>query len=220
MKKLLSFFTHNGACRRVAGCCVLGIVLVSLCASQGLSAPRSKNATQPEEKKLPKISASEKKKFEAFADPSMPKAPSPLMKRPQHDKVAEKPIFLATAVEFSGGKETKAPSPHRAPLPGASNVLPEYGDNAPKEIAMKYRMHNGTSAKFVVNQQDESSPLFTPLDKSSGKVASTGVGLDVEVEKNMKVLLGAERKTVEGAGMSSGAPSSSQGASVGFSLSF
>lgn len=219
MNTFLSLFTQNGAGRRAAGCCVLGLVLVLLCAGQGHSAPRSKNATKPVEKKLLKISASEKKKFSAFADPTMPTAPSPLMKRPQHDKAAEKPLFLATAVEFSGGKNTKAPSPHRAPLPGAANVLPEYGEDAPKEVAMKYKMHNGTSAKFVVNQQDESSPLFTPLDTKSGKVASTGVGLDVEVEKNMKILLGAERKTVEGAGMNSGS-SSSQGASVGVSLSF
>lgn len=219
MNTLLLLLTHNGACRRVAGCCVLGIVLVTLCAGPAFSAPASKNATKTEEKTLPKISASEKKKFRAFADPTMPTAPSPLMKRPQHDKAAEKPIFLATAVEFSGRNEKQPPSPHRFPLPGAKNLLAEYGDDAPKEVAMKYKMHNGTSAKFVVNQQDENSPLFTPLDKSSGKVASTGVGLDVEVEKNMKVLLGAEHKTVEG-GMGSGTPSSSQGASVGFSLSF
>ena len=108
-------------------------------------------------------------------------------------------------------------APRRAPLPGARNTLSHIDGLPPPEVSMRYKMQNGTTARFLVNPQDQNSPIYAPV-RPGENVGGAGVYLDMDVRKNLQFQVGGEyRELDDNPGRT---PGDSAGASMGFKLNF
>ena len=108
-------------------------------------------------------------------------------------------------------------APRRAALPGARNTLSHIDGLPPPEVSMRYKMQNGTTARVMVNPQDQNSPIYVPV-RPGENVGGAGVYLDMDVRKDLQFQVGGEyRELDDNPGRTSG---DSAGASMGFKLNF
>lgn len=128
---------------------------------------------------------------------------------------------LAGNENISFSAERKLPAEgvaaRRAPLPGARDTMSQFDGPPPPEVAMRYQMRNGTSARLAVNPQDPSSPIYAPV-LPGRNMDSAGVYLDMELRKDLQLQLGGEYRDLDAD--SGGRPEKSTGASMGFKLNF
>ena len=133
---------------------------------------------------------------------------------------ASKPSADNEKITFNAERKLPAEgiAPRRAPLPGNSSTLSQFDGPPPPEVAMRYKMRNGTSARMLVNPQDQNSPIYTPA-KPGEDVGGAGVYLDMDVDKNLQFQMGGEYRDLdaETGGRSS---TDAAGASMGFKLRF
>lgn len=131
--------------------------------------------------------------------------------------------------ELAGGKLTFSGSipdhpndrlkPQRAPLPGNAQSMSREEPASAPEMSVSYKVADDTAARLTLNQQDETSPNYTPITKENSLV-STGVYVDLDVQDNLQLQMGGEVRSVEVDGPGDSRDSRETGASVGLRWSF
>ena len=131
---------------------------------------------------------------------------------------ASSPTTPQGKISFEGGKEEQDNfiGPRRTALPGGKNTLSQMDTDSPQEMAIRYKMDKQSTARLAINQQDKTSPLYSPIEEAD-TIAATGMYIDVNVKKDLQFQMGAEVRNHEGATESS---TNSQGASVGLRWAF
>ena len=104
------------------------------------------------------------------------------------------------------------------PLPGGRHTLSHEESAAAPEMSMSLKMNDTASARFALNPQDESSPLYSPLMKDNG-LSATGLYFDLDMGEGMQLQLGGEVRSVGSESLNS-SEEESAGASVGLRWSF
>ncbi|MDR2076831.1 MAG: hypothetical protein LBP61_07900 [Desulfovibrio sp.] len=127
----------------------------------------------------------------------------------------------AGRVELSGSVPSHPESRmdvERSPLPGGRHTLSSEESGTTPEMSMSVKMSPKASARFALNPQDESSPLYSPHAKGND-FAATGVYLDLEMREGVQLQLGGEVRSAGSDSLGS-ADNDAAGASVGLRWSF
>lgn len=109
--------------------------------------------------------------------------------------------------------------PQRAPLPGNAQSMSREEPASAPEMSVSYKVAEDTAARVTLNQQDETSPNYTPITKENSLV-STGVYVDLDVRENLQFQMGGEVRSIESDGPGTQHDSRETGASVGLRWNF
>jgi hypothetical protein len=107
----------------------------------------------------------------------------------------------------------------RTPLPGGRHTLSREESGTAPEMSMSVKMSRASAARFVLNPQDDTSPIYSPIVKESG-LAATGIYLDLDVAEGVQVQFGGEVRSFSSESGDSTEEGDSAGASVGLRWNF
>lgn len=180
------------------------------------------------------VSSSMKYKLPAGTQNSSPKYPfgkksakphvDPTLQKKIHKvtSVREKGVALEQPVTFHGRPDSPQKdtdlTPRRTTFPGKSYTLSQMDEETPSQLHMHYAVDENTSAHVAVNEQDISSPTYTPIKRDEGLNAA-GMYMNWRVQEHMKVKVGGEVRTHETVS-DDAADQSSAGARVGLEWNF
>lgn len=122
---------------------------------------------------------------------------------------------------FSGnsaaGRQDDRLLPRRTAFSGGQHTMSQIDNDTPPEMSMTYKMNQSARTRVTVNPQDETSPLYRPVERDH-TLNSAGVYMNIDVQPNLQLQVGGEYCELND--VDSAREESARGASVGLKWDF
>lgn len=117
------------------------------------------------------------------------------------------------------GQQNNRLIPRRSAFSGGQHTMATIDANPPPEVSMTYKMNENASTRVTVNPQDQTSPLYRPVEQD-GTINSAGVYMNIDMQPNLQLQVGGEYCEVNENNINSSKEEASRGAAVGLKWSF
>ncbi|MDL2216400.1 hypothetical protein LJB81_01540 [Desulfovibrio sp. OttesenSCG-928-M14] len=108
-------------------------------------------------------------------------------------------------------------TPRRSVFPGGEQTLSRMDTEHAPEVGLHYKLNKNATTSFVVNPQDEGSPLPRPAEPE-GNINAAGLYMQVDVAPDVTLRLGGEYCDIDDPRASNS--DASRGVSAGFQWNF